>query len=192
MQPPINPIAFILLGLATASLPYFGFPSAWETGFEIALGAFLIVMGLLQWWQRRSETEHHADTFVESKRDEHFRTTVESSIKSPGSAVSMHDVSVRATPAPAFHTPIVQKTSVPQHPSMPEKTPQKIIATDITPPSAHNAPSTTVVKSARPTRSRPRTVQKPADIQSASIPSPVRVRAPRRRSTKVSASVAAE
>lgn len=191
MQSPLNPIAFVVLGLITASLPYFGFPSLWENTFEIALGALLIVTGAIHWWHRRGHDEQHADTYVESKREEHFNTSFESAIRPQVHTASMQDVSVRpvsnpAPIAPRVMTPPVVATPTPVMPI--EKPSPKIAVSDGISPSVHTTmPQKTPRAKKRSTKSTPN-----QSTQSESIPSPIRVRATKRRTTKSATPVAAE
>lgn len=189
MQSPFNPLAYVVLGLLTASLPYFGFPSAWETVFEVALGGFLVTIGIAHWWQNRSMHAHEADTFVESRREEHFKAI--EAVTPRVTPSPMSDVSIRHTPSPTVTSPTPSPVAV----AMPAPRPAPSISSmaDVVSPAKSAARDTSVAHTTPRTAqkvSKPKaakTPQKIAPSQPAPIPSPVRIRNKRRSPTKTPA-----
>lgn len=74
-----NPSVYILIGGLVAALPFLGFPTIWETIFEVVAGSTVFFVGLSVWLHRRKK-EHKAGTFVESTAPDDTPPVVERAI----------------------------------------------------------------------------------------------------------------
>jgi outer membrane biosynthesis protein TonB len=179
MSRPFSPLLFVTLGLAIASLPFFGFPIVWETLFEVAVGAGLIFMGLMVWWASRMHHTPSADTFVENHQEYKNVSTPTVEVaehKSPAPSPVM-DSSVRPITThqyqPMAHVP-APVTKVPEPIAAP-----KPFVPHVDKPTMRSDVSPRVKKPANKKAASQKTAQRNVTMPSP-IPSPVRFKSRRR------------